>query len=450
MDNHRFYVGWQAKHIGTLEYDGETFTFDYQDGWLLPMTLAKNLKPRAIPSSITSMMPEGFRSDAMFGPEGAPLFETLSRSERFMSNVVIVDDPDKIAKIPLDRLYGRLKNFTNDSTFSGRVQRVPRIVGVFIAQLQELVSRRTMPMMSGFHAKIPMFLDEDGIMSPAELMPFTHILKVPGLHGDQEYARSMIEWACMDIARAGGLTIAECALVELGDNKIGMVSERFDICRDEDDMRLLFAEEFHAVLGKGAASHLKFNSTTSVIATRMREVSTNFSDDSREFLRLVAANLLLENGDFHLKNLSMLKVAEPTLTGFRHVRLAPAYDIMNTRKFTTQPQPELADEIQSMVFKINGKDTDITAQDLVAFAKSMDIEADEAMEIITDLAAGMIARARALYETPPALIARDSSKADLLRWTCGRLAKRVGDLFPEMDCALGDTPESTVARRSRP
>lgn len=436
MESNEFFIGWHSRTIGKIAYDGIGWTFNYEDGWLLPMTLANNLRPNAIPASLLSMMPEGFRADAMFGDQDIDLLETLKSSERLMSNIVIVDLKEKIEKIPPDRLHGKLNDWTKDATFCGKLEGVPRIVGAFIADLRELVSRRSMPLMSGYQAKIPVHLDKNGSLSPAEFTAFTHILKLPGLTGDKDYTRSINEWTCMTLAKSGGINTAEFSLAALADDKIGLISERFDIARDEDDMRLLFSEQFCAVFNKGAATTLKYKATAAEVGEKLREVSTGFDKDSREFLKQVCANLLLENGDFHLKNMSMLKVASPTLDQYRSVRLAPAYDIMNTRTFAEHPQPQDEDEEEPCVFKVNGKDTNVTMKDMVILGKTMDIDEIETRAMLESVASGMMARARDLYESQPQLIAVQPLGKKLVQWLCVRLSKRASELFPEMDNSL--------------
>ena len=63
---------------------------------------------------------------------------------------------------------------------------------------------------------------------------------------------------------------------------------------------------------------------------------------------------LIADGDMHLKNMALLKIAEPGERQFRSVRMAPLYDAVTTRVF-----PKLKHD--RMALKLNGKETTFAA-----------------------------------------------------------------------------------------
>lgn len=83
----------------------------------------------------------------------------------------------------------------------------------------------------------------------------------------------------------------------------------------------------------------------------LQRLSTQPEVDCLNFFKLVYANKLLENGDFHLKNAALLRQAKPTLDGFSSTVLAPAYDIMNTVFFNPKAGPNARAETMALDFR---------------------------------------------------------------------------------------------------
>lgn len=81
----------------------------------------------------------------------------------------------------------------------------------------------------------------------------------------------------------------------------------------------------------------------------------------------------------HLKNLALLKVAEPGSRRFATVRFAPLYDAVTTRVF-----PSLAGD--RMALKLNGKDDRLTRQDFLTLARTIDLPAARAEAVMSELA----------------------------------------------------------------
>ena len=74
----------------------------------------------------------------------------------------------------------------------------------------------------------------------------------------------------------------------------------------------------------------------------VRPLSTAPEEDLRIILQRALFAWLVADGDMHLKNLALLKIAEPGASRFESVRLAPLYDAVTTRvleagKFITRP-----------------------------------------------------------------------------------------------------------------
>jgi serine/threonine-protein kinase HipA len=138
------------------------------------------------------------------------------------------------------------------------------------------------------------------------------------------------EFTAMSLASMAGVDVPEIKLVELDrldnlppinlpDEKLAFAIKRFD---RNDDQRI-HMEDFAQVLVK--YPHEKYNSAN---YEQIGNVLYNFSGDgladTQQFARRLLVNILLANGDAHLKNWSLLYSDQIT------PRLSPAYDIVTT------------------------------------------------------------------------------------------------------------------------
>jgi len=80
----------------------------------------------------------------------------------------------------------------------------------------------------------------------------------------------------------------------------------------------------------------------------------------------------------HLKNMALLKIAEPGSTTFGSVRFAPLYDSVTTRVF-----PRLAAD--RMALKLNGKDERLKRADFRAMANTAGLSAAAAATAIDEV-----------------------------------------------------------------
>jgi len=140
----------------------------------------------------------------------------------------------------------------------------------------------------------------------------------------------MNEYTVMKLASLVGVDIPEIKLVELDkldnlpqinlpDEKLAFAIKRFD--RD-DDVRI-HMEDFAQVLVK--YPHQKYKSASyEQIGRILYEFSGDGLIDAQQFARRLLVNILLANGDAHLKNWSLLYLDQVT------PRLSPAYDIVTT------------------------------------------------------------------------------------------------------------------------
>ncbi len=138
------------------------------------------------------------------------------------------------------------------------------------------------------------------------------------------------EYTAMTLASLAGVDIPEIKLVELGklDNlpQINLPEEpyAFGIKRfDRDNDTRIHMEDFAQVLVK--YPHEKYNSASyEQIAKIIYQFTGDGLANAQQFARRLLVNILLANGDAHLKNWSLLYKDRFT------AELAPAYDILTT------------------------------------------------------------------------------------------------------------------------
>jgi serine/threonine-protein kinase HipA len=165
------------------------------------------------------------------------------------------------------------------------------------------------------------------LLVPEELPPGKVSLATSDLivkSGGGDYAGLAInEFVCMSALQRAGVPVPEFFL---SDNHELFVMRRFDRTVDGDALGF---EEMAVLMGKGAAQ--KYQGSYEQVA-RFVEL---FCAPERHIAALaqlfdqVALSCILGNGDAHLKNFGVL-YSDPTS---RDVRLAPAYDVVNTTAY---------------------------------------------------------------------------------------------------------------------
>jgi serine/threonine-protein kinase HipA len=141
------------------------------------------------------------------------------------------------------------------------------------------------------------------------------------------------EYTAMALASSAGIEIPEIKLVPMEslDNlpsinlpreKLAFAIKRFD---RNNGMRI-HMEDFAQILVK--YPHEKYNSANyEMLARIMYQFSGDGLADVQQFARRLLVNILLANGDAHLKNWSLLYSDQRT------PRLSPAYDILTTQVY---------------------------------------------------------------------------------------------------------------------
>jgi serine/threonine-protein kinase HipA len=369
-----FDVAWHGQPIGTLHHDGFEWRWRAAPKSELP-PLVRETKPGRLPAFIESLLPEGWLQDVLSDRDDR---DKLRHGRRYLSNISIVPHGDSMP-LPSDVLAVPLSKFVEDGRFTGRYDGPARgeLKDSFEQNLARLFERHETPRLSGVQIKAPMSLLRDGTLIPATDRSFTHILKPAGTSGFEHLP--VVEWLCLELGRSAGFDVPDAALVEMPDGMLpALLVERFDVRRTARDKRMMALEDFCSVLDLTASA--KYEGTIERSGKALRAMSTDPAADLETLLRRAIFAWMIADGDMHLKNLALLKIARVGSQVFSAVRFAPLYDAVSTRVF-----PKLTGD--RMALKLNGKDDRLTRADFRAAARTMgvpDATAEAACDEITE------------------------------------------------------------------
>ncbi len=137
------------------------------------------------------------------------------------------------------------------------------------------------------------------------------------------------EYFCMSALNYAGVKTPKFWLSK---NKKLFIMEKFTYNKDSD---IFFGfEEFCVLFGYNKEK--KYSGSYEQIAKAIAKISTQSSQDLKEFFKMIIMSYLLKNGDAHLKNFGILYSPN------RQRRfLAPAYDVINTIIYLPKDKPAL-------------------------------------------------------------------------------------------------------------
>jgi len=141
------------------------------------------------------------------------------------------------------------------------------------------------------------------------------------------------EYVCLSLCRNAGLEVADFYLSE---NARLFINKRFDL--DEADQPLGF-EDFCVLQGKSTRE--KYDASLESCANTIRQyLSAEYLRSGlRDFFKLCVINVLIQNGDAHLKNSGIIYGDLKGYTFGANLpqarRLAPVYDVVSTTPYIT-------------------------------------------------------------------------------------------------------------------
>jgi serine/threonine-protein kinase HipA len=176
-----------------------------------------------------------------------------------------------------------------------------------------------------------------------------------------------IEWAYSEIARAAGITMTECRLLEEGDRRHFM-TRRFDRTADGDKLHMQsLAALDHLDFELGDAH--SYEQSFGVI----RRLGLSAETAEEQFRRMVF-NVVARNQDDHVKNVSFLMDRKGEWS------LSPAFDVV----YAFNPEGRWT-RVHQM--SINGKRDDFTVADLERVASTAGLKRGAARRILAEVTA---------------------------------------------------------------
>jgi len=141
------------------------------------------------------------------------------------------------------------------------------------------------------------------------------------------------EYACMQFAKSAGIDVPEIRLIKLSNIKgipdILMPDERFAYAIkrfDRDQKKRIHSEDFAQIYDFYPAQKYK-GTNYETMARTIYNVFPDAINDIQEFAARLVVNIMIGNGDAHLKNWSII------YPDAIHPHLSPAYDIVFTRAY---------------------------------------------------------------------------------------------------------------------
>ncbi|MCJ9673285.1 MULTISPECIES: type II toxin-antitoxin system HipA family toxin [unclassified Neorhizobium] len=312
-------IFYETLPVAQMTFEGE-WRLDYDPSW--------QARRSAFPISLT--MP--LRSGAVHADRLLPWLANL------LPETHLAEIGQRLKVSPQD-IVGLLGHIGRDTAGALSV-REPRKAGVHLQPIADdealerilnelpskpfLVGERGVSMsLAGVQEKLPVFIDEEGIISiPVDGTPSTHIIKpdTTRLAGSVEN-----EAFCLALARACGLEAAEATIGVAGKRRYLLV-KRYDRFTDpQGGIRRLHQEDLCQLTGHFPSQKYERSSTGRGVTLKMMfdAVSDLVSPGERlKLLDAVIFNVLICNSDSHAKNYSILIGAGGS------AKMAPLYDLM--------------------------------------------------------------------------------------------------------------------------
>ena len=367
-------VRWHEDTIGLLKHDGSGWR------WLPDERASSNPVragvPGALPPFIESLLPEGWLDKVLNARNER---ELVAKGKRYMSNITITIANGR-ENLPADIFQARLADWSRDGRFIGAYDGpAPAFDETLEHNVARMFASASAPRLSGVQIKVPMTLTSAGALHDAAASAFTHILKPSPGAGFE--ALPAVEHACLAAAKACGFDVPAHALVTMpGKLPDALLVERFDIRLNANDARRLAMEDMTSL--KGIPAEEKYEGSIEQAARALRPVTTDWHADGVALLLRALFAWLIADGDMHLKNLAVLRIAPPAADHFTSVRLAPVYDTVTTRIF-----PGL--EHDAMALALNGKRDRLQKNDFLRAGATIGLAAADMAAAIDGLCQAM-------------------------------------------------------------
>lgn len=270
----------------------------------------------------------------------------------------------------------------SNAALSARIRDLPRVPLIHSAPKRMSIA--------GAQQKLLVVLDGNDMYEPLPGSASTHILKPD--HAESAYPHTVInEYFTMVLAGMCGLDVPSIARRYVPEPVY--IVQRFDRVQEGGAVRRMHAIDSCQLLGR--ARTFKYSAATVESLSAIADACRSPAAARLSLYRWLAFNLLVGNGDNHLKNISALVSAEG-------IEIAPAYDLLATAAYGTKafserpswPGVELALPLPA-------------ASSFGEVSKTAVLRAGDAMRVPTSIAQRELARmVSRVAEAAPTLLAK--------------------------------------------
>ncbi|MBV5338753.1 MAG: type II toxin-antitoxin system HipA family toxin [Deltaproteobacteria bacterium] len=308
-------------HVGNLWLDNKNFCFRYVNLDTQPISLSLPVREEPYLADearpyFANLLPEGDTRTLVEARLGTPRGDDFA-----LLRVIGGDCAGAITLFPEEQIPfvdADYKELSNDELIT-LIKELPR--NPLGAGRSEKV-RLSLP---GAQNKTTLYRKDGVYYEPENGAPSSHILKIPITQHDGIVDTVHNETFVMMLAKAVGLNVPDVEMVIIGEIPVFII-ERYDRFIDNDmSLKRILQEDFCQLLGFDPCVKYQRQGGPSLehCVEKVREHSSNITEDLDQLLKWVAFNVLIGNADAHAKNLSMI-------WGKTGIRLAPFYDLLST------------------------------------------------------------------------------------------------------------------------
>ncbi|MGH9821140.1 MAG: type II toxin-antitoxin system HipA family toxin [Pyrinomonadaceae bacterium] len=236
---------------------------------------------------------------------------------------------------------------------------------------EKFIENRKRISISGVQEKLSLVLDKKNLRLTDPEEHGTYILKpIPRDVRDPTQVPAN-EHLTMQIARqVFEMETAANGMIFFEDGEPAYITKRFDV---KPDTSRRGKEDFASLAGRtseNSGDDFKYDYSYEQVGQLIRKYLPAWKIEIEKYFEMVVFNFLFMNGDAHLKNFSIIETEDGDY------RLAPAYDLMNTRLHVNDDDFALRSGLFSDDFKSETFRSSLhpAAEDFVEFAKRIGIQ----------------------------------------------------------------------------